>query len=1055
MVLRYGVIRVGAAIALALSFAVEAQVPLRPAPGIPSLSEPGEGLDIRQRSRQTGLVTFASGTRHGVLLPMQAAAPAAERAAKFIELYGAAFGLRNASELRLLRPPVTDDVGMEHVRWQQTHDGVPIRGAEFLVHLRGARVMVANGRTAGDLPDSVTPTILADAARDAARELLEKHRPEQAAGASYSEPRLEILNRALLEEGADPRSRLAWFIEITGPRLRQFVWVDAHTRAILLHFSQFAEAKSRQIHNSQHTSTLPGVLMRNEGGAATGDSDADDAYTLSGVTYDYFLNNHGRDSFDGGGATMISSVHYCAPGYPQGSTCPDYQNAAWTGAQMLYADGYASADDVVGHELTHAVTEHSANLIYYSQSGALNESYSDIFGETIDLLDGTGNDAANVRWKLGEDLPNGAIRDMMDPTLFDNPGRMSDFEFWCSTSGWTDPGEDSGGVHVNSGIPNHAYALMVDGGTYNSTTITGIGLTRASKIQYRALTTYLTSGARFIDNYDALNQSCADLIGTDGIVAATCTQVTKALQAVEMNNTWPCFGATQAPPLCSAGAVSTTFLDGFETFGSTWTASGGGGAWNSFSSGYTKSGTAMAYGNDPPAASDHAMRMTATVTVPSGARLYFDHAFEFENGFDTYDGGVLEYSTDGTTWLDAGTLIDAGQRYNGFISDDWGNPLGGRPGFVAASYGYTGTRLNLGPLAGQNVRFRFRIGADSSVGSLGWVVDNVRVYTCSAVSTGAIHVDDFNGFVGTVNVGTESSSVTGYSGAILTDIARTSTGAMFGVDVNNLYSINPNTGAATLIGSLGVSGMNALVGNGAGLLAASNSSTSIYSINTSTGAATALSGTLGFPSMGDLAFHRGSLYAAVQNGPFSDLVRVTLSGNSFTATNLGHVTSENDLFGLAKGADNNLYGFAGRKVLKLNTTNPAASTVAVFDYATVALSLGDANGATSAPPAPFTDNPLAAGTTKVKAVHITELRTRIDALRVAAGLPPFPWTDTTITAGTTRIRDVHMSNLRTAIGDVYTALGLTVPSFTDASLANARVKAQHITEIRNAVTAME
>jgi bacillolysin len=1044
-----------ALIALVMASAVEAQIPRRPAAAaIPSLTEPGEGLAVRSVSRQTGLVTFANG-RRGILLPLEGNTPAAERAAKFVDLYGAPFGLQHSSQVRLLRAPFTDDAGMEHVRWQQVHQGVPVRGAELLVHLRGPRVMAANGRTVRELPNSITPTIAADAAREVARQLIAKHRPDAAPGAAYSEPRLEILNRSLLEDGGDPRSRLAWFVEVTGPMLRQFVWIDAHSRAILLQFSQLAEAKSRRIHNSAHTSTLPGALMRNEGGATTGDADADAAYTLSGVTYDYFLNNHGRDSYNNAGAMMISSVHYCASGYPQGSTCPDYQNAAWNGTQMLYADGYASADDVVGHELTHAVTEYSANLFYYSQSGALNESFSDIFGETIDLLDGTGDDSAGARWQLGEDLPNGAIRHMMNPTLYGDPGKMSDAEFWCSRGGWTDPYGDSDGVHINSGIPNHAYALMADGGTYNSTTIAGIGLTKAAKIQYRALTTYLTSGARFIDNFDALNQSCTDLIGTAGITAANCTQVTNALLAVEMNNTWGCVDAAQPPPLCSAGSVANTFLDTFENGGSNWTTSG---LWHSLSTGYAKSGLYMAYGEDVEDILDSTMRMTSPVVIPAGARLYFDHAFEFESdGFvSPYDGGVLEYSINGTTWFDAGFLIDAGQSYNGFLDSTWGNPLGGRSAFTFATHGYTGTRLNLAPLAGQSVRFRLRIGSDNAFGSLGWVVDNFRIYTCSAVTTGNIHVDDAAGVLGTVNVGTESSATIGHSGAILTDIARTSSGAMYGIDLNNLYSINTSTGAATLIGSLGAGGggMNALVASGSGLLAASNSSTSIYSINTSTGAATPLSGSLGFSSMGDLAFHRGSLYAAVMNGTFSDLVRVTISGSSFTATNLGHVTSENDLYGLAKGSDNNLYGFAGTRVLKINTTNPALSTIVVPNFG-AGSTLGQANGATSAAPAPFTDDPLVAGTTRIKAAHINELRTRINAARAAYGLAAFTFTDTPLASGG-RIKGVHVTNLRTALSEVYTAIGLSTPSFTDATLTTSiKVKALHIAEIRNALIALE
>ena len=123
--------------------------------------------------------------------------------------------------------------------------------------------------------------------------------------------------------------------------------------------------------------------------------------------------------------------------------------------------------------------------------------------------------------------------------------------------------------------------------------------------------------------------------------------------------------------------------------------------------------------------------MTNAVVLPAAARLSFDHAFEFEHqGSTFFDGGVLEFSTNGTTWSDAGPLIDGGQAYNGTLAA--GNPLGTRAGFVRSSFGYTGTRLNLASLAGQAVRFRFRVGTDRSVGSLGWAVDNFRIYTCGS-----------------------------------------------------------------------------------------------------------------------------------------------------------------------------------------------------------------------------------------------------------------------------------------------------------------------------------
>ncbi len=798
--------------------------------------EPGHGLDIRRTAPGTGLPTFASSADRGILLQTPRGASAEARARNFVDVYGKAFGLGSSGEVRLVKTHV-DELGLEHVRFQQVHRGVPVTGGELLIHLNGSRVMVANGHTIADLPDDILPIVPGELAESAARRLIAKRSPADATSARYSEPRLEILNRALLAGTGDDASRLAWFIEASGERLRQFIWVDARSGAILLTFSQLTDAKNRTVYSAGNSETLPGTLVRIEGGAATGNADNDNAYTFAGVTYDYFLNQHGRDSFDGAGAGIISTTHYCKP-----PDCPDYPNAFWNGAQMVYGNGYASADDVVGHELAHAVTERTAGLFYYQQSGALNESFSDIFGETIDLVSsaGAGNDSAGVRWQMGEDLLIGAIRNMSSPNLFGDPARMTDSNYFvCSTMGWTDSTADHGGVHSNSGVPNHAYALMVDGGIYNGKTVSAIGLTKAAKIEYRALVSYLFSGSGFLDDYDAINQSCRDLIGTAGIAAADCTQVQNALEAVEMHLPWGCSGSTQAPAMCPSGQPSVVFGDGFEVANNNWLGStaGSGGSWM-FDHGLAKTGSGMAYGNDPEAISTHTLFMFDPVVVPAGGRLYFDHLFEFENDINgNYDGGRLQYSTNnGATWLDANSLIDAGHAYDGTLAAS--NPMGAGLAFVGASYGYTGTRLNLAALAGQSFRFRFSIGSDEFVSSLGWLVDNFKIYSCVV-------------------------------------------------------------------------------------------------------------------------------------------------------------------------------------------------------------------------PAAFTDDPLVAGTTPVKAIHITELRTRINAIRLARGLPQVLWTNS-IVGGTTIVQALDITGMRTALAGAYAAAALTPPNYTDPSLgAGTAIKAIHIAQLRAAVVAIE
>jgi bacillolysin len=722
------------------------QAPQAPVtPMIQSLSEPGEGLSIRSLSEKSGLVTFASSQRNGIRLDGLAMAPAEGRALAFVDQYGSAFGLTSRVAARLLRATPVDALGQEHVRLQQLHDGIPVTAGEMIVHLKGDRVVAVNAHTLGDLPAAIRPDLLQAAAIDEARAVVEKQRPEVAAGARYSQPRLEIFNRGMLDEGTFP-TRLAWFVEATGEGLREFIWVDAATGGTLLNFSQLTEARNRTVYDVAMGTTLPGTLVRSEGGPASAVADVNQAYNYAGVTYDYYFSQYGRDSFDGAGAEIRSSVRYRHPSDP-GSP---YENAFWNGTQMVYGEGFAAADDVVGHELTHAVIEYSANLLYYNQSGALNESYADIFGESIDQLStlGGGNDTAGARWLLAEDLAAypGGIRNMMTPTAFGDPGKLSDPQFVCRSDAWTSQTADRGGVHANSGVPNHAFALMVDGGTYNGRAVAGIGVGKAARIQYRALTTYLTSGSGFRDNSAALNASCTDLVGTAGITAGDCTQVATAILAVEMANPLSCAGATPPPAtFCPLGGNPVPlFADGFESGGASWTPSSTTtNNWNPADTGFARGGLRMAYGPDVPASSDHRLAMNGPVAIPANARMAFDHAFEFEHSTTTfYDGAVLEFSiNNGASWNDAGSLIDAGQAYNGTL--DSTNALGARAGFVRSSFGYTGSRLNLASLAGQSVRFRFRVGTDSSVGSLGWVIDNVLIYTCSGTTTGPLPPTNF------------------------------------------------------------------------------------------------------------------------------------------------------------------------------------------------------------------------------------------------------------------------------------------------------------------------
>ncbi|MER7538979.1 NPP1 family protein [Streptomyces sp. NPDC097704] len=241
-----------------------------------------------------------------------------------------------------------------------------------------------------------------------------------------------------------------------------------------------APGLSRAVLDMQHqTRIVAAVQVRGEGGAPTHDADADDAYDQSGVVFNYFKNKFGRNSLDGRGMGLHSYVHYSS----------NYKNAYWNGTSMTYGDGMLS-QDVSGHEMTHGITEHTADLRYAFQSGALNESISDFFGEMTERAAKGKND-----WLVGSDMKAmGPIRSMADPTAYGQPRHMSAYAQTCS---------DHGGVHTNSGIPNYAF--------YRMSVLMGPDTT--SDIVWRALTQYLAPTSTFADARTAMLTAASDLYG--------------------------------------------------------------------------------------------------------------------------------------------------------------------------------------------------------------------------------------------------------------------------------------------------------------------------------------------------------------------------------------------------------------------------------------------------------------------------------------------------------------------------------------------------------------
>jgi len=186
-------------------------------------------------------------------------------------------------------------------------------------------------------------------------------------------------------------------------------------------------ALSIQTYSVNNGTTLPGSFLcdQSQPNCTDGsDTHADAAHAYAMDSYDFYLSRHGRYSLDGAGMTITSSVHYSS----------GYANAFWDGSQMVYGDayGFPLADDVVGHELTHGVTDHTSNLFYYYQSGAISESFSDLWGEFIDQTNGAGDDSAGVKWLIGEDISGlGAIRDMEDPPAYGDPDKMTSPNYYA------------------------------------------------------------------------------------------------------------------------------------------------------------------------------------------------------------------------------------------------------------------------------------------------------------------------------------------------------------------------------------------------------------------------------------------------------------------------------------------------------------------------------------------------------------------------------------------------------------------------------------------------
>jgi len=296
----------------------------------------------------------------------------------------------------------------------------------------------------------------------------------------------------------------------------------AVTRRLVQHQPQAAVAlllapvgAKRTVYDVDHGSqgNLPGTKVRAEGDPGVTDVAVNQAYDGSGTTFDFYEQVFNRNSVDGQGLELVSSVHFET----------DYDNAFWDGSQMVYGDGdgqmfrrggFTECLDVMAHELTHGVTQFTAGLRYRAQSGALNESFSDVFGSLVRQRS-LGQSADQADWLIGEgimgpELPGEALRSLKAPgTAFKYDNQPADMAHYVNLPDDGDPRHDNGGVHVNSGIPNHAFYLAAIG-------IGGNAWEKAGAIWYTTLTTRLNENSDFQAAADATVAVSGSLYGAGG-----------------------------------------------------------------------------------------------------------------------------------------------------------------------------------------------------------------------------------------------------------------------------------------------------------------------------------------------------------------------------------------------------------------------------------------------------------------------------------------------------------------------------------------------------------
>lgn len=448
-----------------------------------------------------------------------------------------------------------DQIGYTHYRYQQTLHGYPLDGTMWIVHVKNGRVVSMNGLLfnhvkAGPAKNiSETDALTKALAYVHASTYKWENSEEEAALKEVSgDSKATYFPKGELRYAFDSKTmtfnyRLAYRFDIYAhePMSRQYIFVDAITGEVVDVQNRIQEANAPGTAVTAYAGTQPIVADSNSGiyrlreagrGAGLGmetynlqrtttytntdftdadnywnnvnankDQYATDCHLASEKTYDYYYNTYGRNSINNAGLKLLAYVHYST----------NYVNAFWDGSRMTYGDGNSSYSpltslDIGGHEITHGLTQYTANLVYSYESGALNESFSDCFGTAIEWY----ADPVHGDWLIGEDI-GAAFRSHSNPNAYGDPDTYQGTYWYTGAS-------DNGGVHTNSGVQNFWFYLLANGGSGtndigNAYNVTGITLAKAAAIAFRSLTVYLTSSSNYANARTYSIQAATDLYG--------------------------------------------------------------------------------------------------------------------------------------------------------------------------------------------------------------------------------------------------------------------------------------------------------------------------------------------------------------------------------------------------------------------------------------------------------------------------------------------------------------------------------------------------------------